>query len=664
MSNNTLFAIAYKYHTLGRCVIPSGSGHEGKAALIQWKRYQTERPTDQQLETWQRELNPKVWAMPTGPISDIFVVDCDTPEATATMEAAGLKPHVKTRKGHHYYCKWPSQAVANSSRLLPGIDIRGHGGYVNFCGKNGKTSYEVLIWPTDDSIITVEQLPSELQKALKQKPKTLAERLLQEALDRAQPGKRNDTGLWLACQLRDNGLSQSEAEAIMRKYTAQVDNSGKEPYIETEAMATLHQAYTRPVREPRHKMQQVTAIQEIDDTPVIPKLPAIAWQGLLEDYRDLVAETTEAADAFHYATFCQVLGCTLGRRLHVYHATKLYPNFFICLVGRSGLTRKDTCWARASDLLNSLHADCDSDESPPFRIVKGIRSYEGLLDELSGERKVRLIQLGELLSLLTKAQQKSLGNIIPQLTELYDCPDHVNPPIHQKIVDCREPFVSIIAGTTQAWLQKAMTERDIYGGFANRWLYFFGLPKEPKPNPPKVDSEKRQGIVEAINTIRLWTKDVLNGELTISGEANALFAEYYNAYYRRCQQDGLIPTLIVRIQDFVWKLALLYAAIDLSNVIREDHINPAIAVGKYLESSVTEVFRTFGVTKGKQLEIKVRDYIKSTRKPIPHRDLYRNLNLSARELDTIVEPLIKLGIIRDFYARSKTGKRIRMLEAL
>ena len=92
------FSIACKYHVLGRCIIPSGGGRDGKQTLIQWKRYQSERPTDAQLEKWHKSLNPSVWAMPTGPVSSLFVVDCDTLEGRATMEAAGLRPHVKTAK--------------------------------------------------------------------------------------------------------------------------------------------------------------------------------------------------------------------------------------------------------------------------------------------------------------------------------------------------------------------------------------------------------------------------------------------------------------------------------------------------------------------------------------------------------------------------------------
>ncbi len=246
------FTIALKYLSLGRCVIPSGGGPDGKAALIPWKPYQTAKPTEEAIQKWQRELKPAVWAMPTGPVSGCFVVDADTPESVTRMEALGLRPHVRTRKGAHYYCHLPSWVVSNSTKIVPGLDVRGQGGYVNFCGGNGKAHYEVLMLPTDDSFYKIEQLPEDLQKALRPKLTTLTERILQQAVDQAREGNRNHTGLWLACQLRDNGLSETEAEQFLRSYAARVKNNGAEPYEESESIASLHQAFSKPAREPWH----------------------------------------------------------------------------------------------------------------------------------------------------------------------------------------------------------------------------------------------------------------------------------------------------------------------------------------------------------------------------------------------------------------------------
>jgi len=411
-------------------------------------------------------------------------------------------------------------------------------------------------------------------------------------------------------------------------------------------------------------MPEITITEKTLAKPSIPtglELPAIVWRGLFKDYLDMVSPTTEAADAFHYAVFLQVFGCTIGRRLHVYHAGRQFPNFYTCLVGRSGASRKDTSLKPGRDILERLHAYSDDESSPSFKITWGIRSYEGLLDELSGESKVRLIQLSELLSLFAKAGQQSLGNIIPELTAIYDCPDLVNPPVHQKDVKpAREPFLSIMAGTTQDWLQKALTERDIYGGFANRWCYFTGQPKAPMADPQKVDQDMRDKLVQELNQIRDWTDSVPNGEITKSNEARALFKEYYDTtYYPHCQQSGLIPTLIERVQNFIWKIALLYAADTMSETISKDHLEAAITVGNYLEASVTQVFANFGESRGKKDETRVYEYLKSTGRPVPYRDVYHNLNLSGKELEATIEPLLKVGMIKNHYE----GKK-RMLEAI
>ena len=316
-------------------------------------------------------------------------------------------------------------------------------------------------------------------------------------------------------------------------------------------------------------------------------------------------------------------------------------------------------------MLDMLHANIDGEQSPPFKMITGIRSYEGLLDELAGEHKVRLIQQGELLSLLSKARQDKLGNIIPTLTELYDSPDVVNPPVHQKNVNpAFKPFVSIMAGTTQDWLQKALSEHDIYGGFANRWLYFYGLPKGPLSDPPKVDKKKMDDLVYQLNFVREWAEDVPEGEITLSAEARDLFHSYYIEYYKRCQQPGLIPTLIVRIQDFIFKIALLYAADQQSEIISAEHLKAAIEVGNYLDASVRELFANFGSTKSKKDEQKVLDYLKNVGQPIDYRTVHRNLNMSAKELDLCVVPLIKLGAIKNCSRPGKDKKPIRTLEAI
>lgn len=72
---------------------------------------------------------------------------------------------------------------------------------------------------------------------------------LRRALARSQESSRNDTGFWLACLLRDAGVSESEAHVLMCAY-ARFAPEGRHVYEEREALASMAQAYRAPAREP------------------------------------------------------------------------------------------------------------------------------------------------------------------------------------------------------------------------------------------------------------------------------------------------------------------------------------------------------------------------------------------------------------------------------
>jgi len=87
-----------------------------------------------------------------------------------------------------------------------------------------------------------------------------AREFLLEASMRAKPGYRNDTGFWLACQLRDLGLNAGDASAYLRKYAVSLEGTG-EPYTPTEAMRSIEQAYSKEPREPPKRATEEPAIE-------------------------------------------------------------------------------------------------------------------------------------------------------------------------------------------------------------------------------------------------------------------------------------------------------------------------------------------------------------------------------------------------------------------
>ena len=398
-----------------------------------------------------------------------------------------------------------------------------------------------------------------------------------------------------------------------------------------------------------------------DAAPVIPPFPEAAWTGLFREYRDIVGPTTEAPDVFHYFGFATAFGATLGRRRYVYHAVKLFPNFYVVLVGRSGLSRKDTARSRARRLMAELNEDQNEDSK--FIMLPGISSAEGLLEKMSGDGKVVVVQAGELLGLVAKAKKESSGNLVAHLTELYDCQEKYTLPTRNNPVTATRIFISLLAGTTPQWLRSSLGESDAYGGFANRFIYAFGEPKEPMPFPPRVDPGRWERLKGQINEARLWA-GANETELDVDSRAIDLFSDWYSQYHPRASADGLLPVLAVRFQSFAWKLGLLYAAQEQAPILADWHLAPALAVVDWLWQSNQAAFADF-TQHGRELEDAILQRLRDSETGfIAKRELYRPLRISASELEKAIEPLTRLGVVQAVQNLSPNGRKLEGYEIL
>lgn len=94
--------------------------------------------------------------------------------------------------------------------------------------------------------------------------------LINEAI-RKYPNERNNGGLYLACQLRDEGYSQSEAEQTLIEYVLCVPGGG-DSYKESEALASVAQAYKRTPRDARTRTRRTNTpnLQSYINAPGAP----------------------------------------------------------------------------------------------------------------------------------------------------------------------------------------------------------------------------------------------------------------------------------------------------------------------------------------------------------------------------------------------------------
>ncbi len=249
------------------CVPVRGNKHP----FFPWKRYQGEVPRSEQLDEWAEEYRPEAWAVVTGSVSSLVVLDFDGEKGRSLLEQLGLNPHVRTPSGgFHWYGVHDGRAIrtrnGKAARELreqyPGLDVRADGGYAVFFGRVVTGEYKSLRSPGPDRL---EILPASLReflvgparkpKAHERQPVNSTDDLLRKALERAEWDGRNNSGFRFACQMRDTNMSFSDARDNMLAFQARGHATNQkevaEPYTESEAIASLEQAYGRAPCEPK-----------------------------------------------------------------------------------------------------------------------------------------------------------------------------------------------------------------------------------------------------------------------------------------------------------------------------------------------------------------------------------------------------------------------------
>src|ERR1051325_713466 len=109
-----------------------------KRPLEPWKQYQERAADAEQIARW-RSLNPPLWAVITGAVSRLVILDFDGLNGALLLRMNRFCPHVRTPSGgFHLWLQhpgWPVKTLnckADKLRLggiFPGLGCPGAGGY-------------------------------------------------------------------------------------------------------------------------------------------------------------------------------------------------------------------------------------------------------------------------------------------------------------------------------------------------------------------------------------------------------------------------------------------------------------------------------------------------------------------------------------------------------
>jgi archaellum biogenesis ATPase FlaH len=215
-TTRTILDFAKEYAARGFSIIPLKK--RSKEPAIIWKTYQNRRFDEHSIQYWFGNHSDYNIGIVTGKISGIVVVDLDSEEAVKFSKENNfpITPTVRTGKGYHMYFAYPKDRdVGNFQKRddLPGIDLRGEGGYV-VAPPSIHASGKKYEWMGEGLEIPFAELPQILLADKTNKTP------LKELYKGVKEGLRNDSLARIVGSLANDGLNFHECYEVVSSVNA------------------------------------------------------------------------------------------------------------------------------------------------------------------------------------------------------------------------------------------------------------------------------------------------------------------------------------------------------------------------------------------------------------------------------------------------------------
>ena len=506
---------------------------------------------------------------------------------------------------------------------------------------------------------------------------------INRAITKASELGRNNAGYSLACWLHAHNIPEYDAKDIMIRYQSLVSNMKDKPYTDAEMIHSLGNAYKqtkleawwKPLNRQREQKpkQSVDVVEpeaepepetiDHDDPPIneINPFPKIDNK-LCNEYIDIMTDVTEAPASYHFFTFMTVVGMSLNRNVYVkLGLDRVYPNLWTMIVGQTGRARKSSTIKKGRDLLFRI--------APDIQILSSMATWEGLLLAMSRKEEEpdlkcekTIVCMSEFDSLLKRSRNEAIAHLIPNLCDLYDCPDDAKNSTKGSPIVVKNPFLSIIAGIQPEILEKSFQAGDVNGGFAGRFIYVYDVSDKEIPFP--IWNKQTEYNVLIQNLAYIKSKNCVEKEITMYSAFRTIWDAFYHEYRTPNGDPALLLQLNDRMQNHVLKMAMIFAVLDGESEIKEYHLTDAINIGYWLMNNNRKLFGMLGASDAEKLEQKILDLIANDVNN--RRNIYKSLGgrVTARDFQYAIDGLIKAGIILEIIIKNPKGSPSKIFKLI
>lgn len=293
--------------------------------------------------------------------------------------------------------------------------------------------------------------------------------------------------------------------------------------------------------------------------------------------------TVEMPTSFLIFGALTTIGAALGRKIwFADDYRKLYGMLNLLLIGPSGIGKSS-----AIELNQTLLLQLDAKDRPQFII--GSASPEKLHEDLVVQPHA-ILYASELANFFNR--QRYMEGMIPYVTELLDCRPIERRTKSGNIQHIAAPETTIVGGSTPEWLQEALPDNAVGGGFLPRFL----IVKEDARRQRVPNAEMALSKQEWKRTLAIRNEAYAEFKHVVASASGAIrFGDYgvndfYSTWYlAHVTVNNHLAPFAARAPEMVKRLAMLIAISCHRDSISEEDLKAAIKLYGYAESKLAEV---------------------------------------------------------------------------
>jgi hypothetical protein len=346
--------------------------------------------------------------------------------------------------------------------------------------------------------------------------------------------------------------------------------------------------------------------EEAAPVPSWPELPEEAMHGLAGDIVRAIEPHTEADPVALLAQLLVAFGNAVGRSPHfMAEADRHGTNLFVVLVGVSSKGRKGTSWAHIRRLFqavapewtrNCITSGLSSGEGlkwavrdpierlEPVKQSGRVVDYQTVTEDPGVTDKRCLVYEAEFASAL-RVMQREGNTLSATIRDAWDTGD-LRTMTKNDRVKASGAHISIIGHITKDELLRYLDSTEAGNGFANRFLWLCVRRSKLLPEGGNISQ------VDFAPLLRRLREALEFGQVADELKRDEAAREVWLAVYPKLAEGrpGLLGAITARAEAQVMRLACIYALLDLSPVIRREHLEAALALWEYAEASAKYIF--------------------------------------------------------------------------